>query len=155
MFLLSDNNLINGRNGLDCSWVSNSTMCQEGAEFLRFQFETGRTHRLRLINAGGTATQKFSIDNHEMMVIANDFVPIRPYTTSVVTLGVGQRSDILVVANGRSTDAVWMRSDLDQECFPAVASQPHALAAIYYPDASPRLPDTTATPWTSNNCSNV
>jgi len=108
-----------------------------------------------LINAGGTATQKFSIDNHEMTVVANDFVPIRPYTTSVITLGVGQRSDVLVEAKGKFTDAVWMRSDLDQGCFPAVANQPHALAAVYYPGASSKPPDTSATLWTSNNCSNV
>ncbi len=90
-----------------------------------------------------------------MRVIANDFVPIKPYTTNIVTLGVGQRSDVLVKANGKPTDAVWMRSDLDQGCFPNITSQPHALAAIYYPNASSAPPNTTATPWISNNCSNV
>ena len=90
-----------------------------------------------------------------MTVFANDFIPVQPYTTSVITLGVGQRSDVLVEANGKSTDAVWMRSDLDQGCGPLAASQSRALAAIYYPDAGPTLPSTTATPYTSPNCSNV
>ena len=108
-----------------------------------------------MINAGGTATQKFTIDNHNMTVIANDFVPVQPYTTSVVTLGVGQRSDILVEANGKPTDAVWMRSDLDSSCFTTEATQPHALAAMYYPEANSTSPNTTATPWTSDSCSNV
>ena len=91
-----------------------------------------------------------------MTVIANDFVPVQPYTTKVVTLGVGQRSDVLVKATSTSTDAVWMRSDLDQGCFPLAVNQPHALAAIYYPDANQRArPNTTATPWASVSCSNV
>ena len=90
-----------------------------------------------------------------MTVIANDFVPLRAYTTSVVTLGAGQRSDVLVKANGKPTDVVWMRSDIDQGCFPNITRQPHALAAIYYPDASSTLPNTSTTSWISNNCSNV
>jgi FtsP/CotA-like multicopper oxidase with cupredoxin domain len=40
--------------------------------------------------------QKFTIDGHNFTVIANDFVPINPYTTDVITLGVGQRSDVIV-----------------------------------------------------------
>ena len=54
----------------------------------KFNFQTGKTHRLRLINSGAEATLKFSIDNHDMTVIANDFMPIRPYDTRMVTLGV-------------------------------------------------------------------
>ena len=72
---------------------------------------------------------RFTIDSHEMAIIANHFVPIVPYKTNMVTLGVGQRSDVLVYANGSDTDAVWMRSDIDTVC--SVSHQPHALAAIY------------------------
>jgi hypothetical protein len=32
--------------------------------------------------------QWFSIDNHELTIIANDFVDLVPYTTTMVTLGV-------------------------------------------------------------------
>ena len=32
--------------------------------------------------------QKISIDGHQMTVIANDYVPIVPYTTSAITLGI-------------------------------------------------------------------
>jgi FtsP/CotA-like multicopper oxidase with cupredoxin domain len=38
-------------------------------------------HRLRLINAGAEGIQHFSLDGHNMTVIANDFVPIIPYQT--------------------------------------------------------------------------
>ena len=89
-----------------------------------------------------------------MTVIANDFVPIIPYNTTVVTLGIGQRSDVLVTATGSSTDAVWMRSDISAHC--SAASRPNALAAIYYEDADNTTePVTTATPYDDSHCGNV
>ena len=107
-------------------------------------------HRLRLINSGAEGTQVFTIDNHNMTVIANDFVPVKPYVTNKVTLGIGQRTDVLVLANGKPTDAVFMRSDM--VC--SLTNQPNALAAIYYPQADTTAkPNTTATPYTSS-CTN-
>ena len=44
--------------------------------------------RIRIINAGSEGTQKFSIDEHELIVVANDFTQIVPYTTKVVTVAV-------------------------------------------------------------------
>ena len=89
-----------------------------------------------------------------MTVIANDFVPIKPYTTKIVTLGVGQRTDILVNATGKPTDAVWMRSDVSGIC--SVSRQPHALAAIYYEKANlTEAPTTTATVYDDSHCGNV
>src|ERR1700709_304435 len=76
----------------------------------KFQFKKGKVHRLRLINAGAEGIQRFSIDGHTMTVIANDFVPIVPYTTQVVTLGIGQRADILVTGTGGLKSTYWMRS---------------------------------------------
>lgn len=122
----------------------------------KFQFQAGKTHLLRLINAGGSGSQKFSIDDHELTVVANDFTLVEPYTTKVVTLGPGQRSDILVKATGKPTDSVWMRADLDPICLNVTSYQPNARAIVYYDKASPDvLPDTDATGWESNNCANV
>ena len=90
-----------------------------------------------------------------MTVIVNDYVLVRPYSANVVTLGVGQRTDVLVTANGKPTDAIWMRSAMDIYCFP-LATQHPALVAVCYPSANQNMrPSTTATPWTSNNCANV
>ena len=105
----SDNNLINGKMNFACSnytsvgnttTSSNSTTsgdssntggnstCVNNAGLSKFNFVSGKKHRLRLINTGVGAIQKFSIDGHSMTVFANDFIPIEPYTTNIVTLGV-------------------------------------------------------------------
>ena len=116
-------------------------------------FQSGKTHRLRLINAGAEALQRFHIDGYEMTVIANDNVPILPYNTSVVTLGVGQRTDVLVYASGTPTDAVWMRSDISS-C--SSSNKPQASAAIFYEDADvTQQPTTTYTAPDDTHCGNV
>jgi FtsP/CotA-like multicopper oxidase with cupredoxin domain len=64
----------------------------------------------------------------------------KPYTTNVVTLAAGQRSDVLVTANqGQAKSAFWMRSNISELC--SVSNQGNALAAIYYDKA-----DTTKAP---------
>ena len=91
-----------------------------------------------------------------MTVIANDYVPIVPYTTSVITLGVGQRSDVLVRASGDADDAIWMRSVLDKSCWPGSINQATALAAVYYSEAdTTKRPVTNGTSFASGQCSNV
>ena len=158
MISFPDNNLINGKMDYDCSLITDGKFpakCTSNAGLAKFKFQTGKVHKLRLINAGSAVTQKFTIDGYTMKVIAVDFVPVKPYDTKVVTLGIGQRTDVLVTANGKPTDAVWMRADMDVGCYPG-AEQPHALAAIYYPKANQNArPNTTATPWDSNGCVNV
>lgn len=128
----SDNNLINGKMHFNCSSVRDGTPCTNRAGLAKFRFKRGKTHLLRLINAGSEGLQRFSIDGHRMTVIANDFVDVEPYETEVVTLGIGQRTDVLVRADGHR-DAFWMRSSISTKC--SFANQPHALAAIYYDNA--------------------
>ncbi|KAF4122854.1 Multicopper oxidase with three cupredoxin domains, partial [Geosmithia morbida] len=132
--LLSDNNLINGKMNFDCSTLpeTDKTPCVNNAGVSKFKFQRGKTHLLRLINVGAEALQRFSIDGHNMTVVANDYVQVQPYTTDIVTLGVGQRTDVLVKADG-DLDAYWMRSSISTIC--SLTNQPDALAAIYYDDA--------------------
>ena len=99
----SDNNLINGKMNFACSnstgtsttgnsTTGNSTtttgLCVNNAGLSKFRFTSGKKYRLRLINTGVQAVQKFSIDNHKMTIIANDFIPVEPYEATIVTLGV-------------------------------------------------------------------
>jgi FtsP/CotA-like multicopper oxidase with cupredoxin domain len=86
----SDNNLINGKMDFDCSTVASgdTAPCTNGAGLSKFQFTTGKTHRLRLINAGAEAIQRFSIDGHQLTVIANDYVPIVSSHISATTFSI-------------------------------------------------------------------
>ena len=141
----SDNNLINGKANFNCT--GNETVpCYSNAGIAKFSFQPGMAHRLRLVNTGAEAVQRFSIDEHEMTVIANDFTPIEPYDTKVVTLGVGQRVDVIVRARKdgmASRKGFWMRSNITS-C--STALQPLGLAAVYYDGAdTAELPDSV--PW--------
>ncbi|KAI1324925.1 multicopper oxidase [Xylariaceae sp. FL0255] len=143
----SDNNLINGKMNFDCSTVTagDTTNCTDNAGLSKFKFQHGKSHRLRFVNSGSEAVQRISIDGHNMTVIANDFVEIEPYTTEVVTIGVGQRVDVVVQANGNPKGAYWLRSNMTS-C--SLTKQPDALAAIYYDEA-----DTNSVP--NSNAWNV
>ena len=142
----SDNNLINGRMNFDCDTSrDDDATCTANAGLAKFRFETGKTHRLRLINGGSQGVQRISIDGHNMTVMAQDFVSIEPYETTVVTLGVGQRVDVVVQAPETASprSAFWLRANLTS-C--SLASQPYALAAVYYERADTNaIPDSE--PW--------
>ncbi|KAJ2974397.1 hypothetical protein NUW58_g8671 [Xylaria curta] len=142
--IFSDNNLISGRMNFDCATMDagDLTRCTSNAGLSKFKFQSGKTHRLRFVNTGSEGVERISIDNHIMTVIANDFVEIKPYDTKVVTIGVGQRVDVLVRANGTEC-AYWLRSNLTS-C--SNAKQPFARAVIYYDKAdTDTIP--TSTPW--------
>ncbi|OKL62274.1 hypothetical protein UA08_02861 [Talaromyces atroroseus] len=127
---------------------------EQGTDLAKFNFTSGKLHRLRLINTGMNANQKFSIDGHEMTIIANDFVPVEPYNMTVVTLGVGQCTDVIVKGTGQPTDLYWMRSDVDMDCLNMTDTFPNATAIIYYENANlSAVPTTTPTSfWSSNSC---
>lgn len=127
---LANNNLINGK-------ASNGT-----TGMATFSVKSGKTYRMRLINNSGASTQKFTIDGYTFTIFANDFVPVKPYDTDVVTLNVGQRTDILFKASGKSTDSVWMRGFRPPPCGPSAGGE-EVKAAIFYEDADTSQEPTT------------
>jgi FtsP/CotA-like multicopper oxidase with cupredoxin domain len=153
----SDSNLINGKMNYNCSAAPKGSKCMPNAGVSQFRSKSGKVYRLRVINRSADATQRFSIDGHNMTVIANDFVAVEPYTTNVVTLG--QRTDVIVQSIGESKSSYWMRSN--PTC--AKATQPNSLAVIYYDDAdtmrcqraNPDLPSGTCQRSSEQDCSNV
>ena len=84
----TDNTLINGKMPFNCSRIPPGTRCQPNAPFSKFRVLAGKTYKLRIINAGAGSLLGFSIDNHHLTIIANDFVPLVPYNTTTVLLGV-------------------------------------------------------------------
>ena len=90
-----------------------------------------------------------------MTVMANDFVPIKPYETGVVTLGVGQRTDVIVEAKLPAGSAVFMRSFISGNCSTGNKNSSLALAVIYYDGADPTsVPTSVATPFDDSHCGN-
>ncbi|OQD73184.1 hypothetical protein PENDEC_c016G05827 [Penicillium decumbens] len=103
--LTLDNGLINGTNVLGTG--TNST---RGSRFT-MKVDQGSSYRLRLVNAAIDTHWSFMIDNHNLTVIAMDLVPIKPFTTNIVYIGMGQRYDIIVEANQASVaENFWIRA---------------------------------------------
>lgn len=78
-----DNGLINGTNVLGTG--ANST---KGSRFT-MKVNQGTSYRLRLVNAAIDTHWSFMIDNHTLTVISMDLVPIKPFTTDVLRIGMG------------------------------------------------------------------
>jgi FtsP/CotA-like multicopper oxidase with cupredoxin domain len=136
-----DNILINGKNFLEDS--------PNPSERYQLNFERGKTYRLRLINAAIDTTFLFSIDNHEMEVIAADFVPIEKYPAKTLRITMGQRYDVLVTANQDGSD-FWLRAIPLTTCFDPNGEHVHGdngLALVRYDSKSTKTPDTQ--PWPS------
>lgn len=72
----------------------NALLIESGAD----QARQGNKYLLRLINTSVDTIFVFAIDNHNITVMSSDFVPIQPYVTDHVTVGIGalRRSSHLV-----------------------------------------------------------
>ncbi|KAK3676264.1 hypothetical protein LTR78_004014 [Recurvomyces mirabilis] len=146
--------LINGKNNYPCGNATVGQTCTPNAGLASFKFQSGKKHRLRLINHAAGALLFFSIDGYEMTVIANDFVPVEPYRTDLVIMGVGQRTDIIVTGKNNPKEAVLMRvsegpSGLGPQgqtgCSLNTGVSIEAIAPIYYEDADTTIiPNTTS-----------
>lgn len=105
----SENCLINGTN----TWTEDDDTVV-GSRF-ETVFEAGKRYRMRLVNGAADTHFRFTIDNHTMEVIASDFVPIVPYNTTDVSIGMGQRYDIIVTAT-ETTGNFWLRAIPQEAC---------------------------------------
>ncbi|KAA8913747.1 multicopper oxidase-domain-containing protein, partial [Sphaerosporella brunnea] len=65
--------------------------------------QKGKKYLLRIVNTSADMQYKFSIDNHMLEVVQTDFVPIHPYETDSISIGIGQRYTLVVTANPNST----------------------------------------------------
>lgn len=72
-----------------CNPRSKTGNCGSFGTYFEKTFVAGKRYLLRLINASAESMFIFSIDGHEMEVIQTDLVPIKPYNTSSLFLGIG------------------------------------------------------------------
>ncbi|KAI1385834.1 putative multicopper oxidase [Hypoxylon trugodes] len=71
----------------------------------------GKKYILRIINTSVDTTWIFSIDNHNLTVMSTDFVPIKPYDTDHIVIGIGQRYHVVLNADPINTDKFPAASD--------------------------------------------
>ncbi|KAI7502632.1 Laccase-3 [Hortaea werneckii] len=136
-----DNGLINGTNTGDDGGSRFSTSVTEGDTYL-----------LRLVNGAADTHFDFTIDNHTLQVISSDFVPIQPYYTDVLSIGMGQRYDVLVTANMSSAASdFWIRAIPDSYC--SESANTNDIKGILHYGSSTGTPNTIAFTYDSNDCS--
>ncbi|CAI6334433.1 unnamed protein product [Periconia digitata] len=120
-------------------------------------FEPGAKHLIRLINGGTDFHFHFSIDNHVLKVVSADLVPIEPFWTNSLSVGIGQRYSVIVEANQTVAEngAYWMRAEytnqfgcnaLSHDAFPVNDPDSQRVGIIRYGSSSTGLPTTSR--WT-------
>ncbi|KAF2005811.1 multicopper oxidase [Amniculicola lignicola CBS 123094] len=100
-----DNILVNGTN----------KNANGGGAYNKVSIQAGKKYRLRIVNTAIDATFRVSLDNHAFQVIANDFIPIVPYSTNYLQVAIGQRYDVIITANQTASN-YWFRADADGNC---------------------------------------
>ncbi|KAL7173087.1 hypothetical protein ACSBR2_032537 [Camellia fascicularis] len=66
---------------------------------VRFTVDSGETILLRIINAALNQQLFFAVANHRFTVVATDALYTRPFTTSILMLGPGQTTDVLLTTD--------------------------------------------------------
>ncbi|KAF1952557.1 hypothetical protein CC80DRAFT_527823 [Byssothecium circinans] len=121
------NGLINGTNTY-----------KDGGHRWNTTWQPGTSYRLRLVNAA--------------VVIASDLVPVTPYNTTAVTIGMGQRYDVIITADQPPTASnFWLRA-IPQSACSEIENAGDIKGIIQYSgSASTAPPSTTAWPVAYNS----
>ncbi|CUS09849.1 unnamed protein product [Tuber aestivum] len=140
----ADNGLINGMNVFDCSKLTD-TNCVGGGKRFHTEFKPGKKYLLRFINIATDTFFKVSLDNHTMTIISTDFVPIKPYETEFISIGIGERYQVIIEAN-QATDNYWLRAISQAACGAANTNRLNIRGIVQYsgakntePTSSPRF----------------
>ncbi len=116
-----------------------------------------KRYLLRIINTSFETQFVFSIDNHNLTVVTADFVPIQPYSTHSILVGIGQRYNLIVEANPIGPNHVgrkdfWIRTGI-AHCFKHWSDNAkyniegyNVTGILTYRKGAPETP--SSTPWT-------
>ncbi|KAF4487290.1 Dihydrogeodin oxidase [Colletotrichum fructicola] len=138
-----DSMLINGKGKYHCCSTCPGAQenCVGGSQRESFNFTKDRIYKMSLVNTGTSTHTTFWIDNHNFTVVAADFVPITPYPASIINVAIGQRYDIIIVANATKTDTkerdFWIHA---RDC--SLGGAPSNLGIIRYDHTSTNIPHT-------------
>lgn len=129
----------------DSILVNGTGKSAAGGQYFEQTFEHDKKYLIRVVNGGTDFHFQFSIDNHMLQVVTADLVPIEPFFTNSLSVGIGQRYSIIVHANQTAaTDGkYWMRTEyaagacqLNQPNFPANQPDTQRVGIIKYADAT-------------------
>ncbi|KAL1593552.1 laccase, multicopper oxidase, benzenediol:oxygen oxidorectuctase [Nothophoma quercina] len=88
---------------------------QGGGKYAKMTVTKGKKYRIRIINTSVDSTFHVSLDGHPFTVMTSDFVPIKPYVTDQLSIAIGQRYDVMIVAN-QTVDNYWFRVGYGTAC---------------------------------------
>lgn len=145
-----DGGLINGTNTYNCTASSDSTCTGVLGQKHETVFEAGKKYRMRLVNVATDGHFQFSIDGHNLTVIATDLVPIVPYATNSVDVAIGQRVDVIVEANAAPGD-YWLRGGWVSGCS-TVLNAADITGIVRYDGSSTADPTSVNTVVASTSC---
>jgi FtsP/CotA-like multicopper oxidase with cupredoxin domain/ABC-type lipoprotein export system ATPase subunit len=94
-------------NGLGIHDVYNGFADSQVNFLWRMTVKAGEVWRIRIINAGAVYAMRFRIDGHRMQVISVDGSNVEPYACDAVSMGPGERFDVLVKFDNPTLS--WMR----------------------------------------------
>lgn len=134
----AQNGLINGTN----------TYGSGGSRF-QTSVTAGSSYRLRLVNGAMDTMFRFSIDNHTLTVISSDLVPIVPYETKSINIGIGQRYDVIVTAN-QDAGNYWLRAVPQTTCSATNENTLNIKGIFNYDSVDVATPTTTTTMFDDN-----
>lgn len=116
-----ESGLINGKSIFNCSyflgisplWINadkNLLKCEKG-QYYNLEVEISKTYRIRILNAASGFTLRFSIDNHNLTIVAIDGIDIIPTTVQAINIYVAQRYDIILnTMNYNPKKNYWIRA---------------------------------------------
>ncbi|BFZ22137.1 hypothetical protein BsWGS_25176 [Bradybaena similaris] len=134
--------LINGMGRYQAYRLPNNTAFY--TPYATFSVERGHKYRFRVINAGiNNCAIQFSIDDHNLTVIASDGQPLQPFTTDSFNIYAGERYDFVLHANSVLGN-YWIRLRGYGMCEPNRLTQ---TAILRYQGAAAALPRGTTTWW--------
>lgn len=78
------------------------TYCNCLADTVIVPIDSGETNLLRVINAAMNQPLFFTVANHKLTVVGADASYLKPFTTTVLMLGPGQTTDVLISGDQQS-----------------------------------------------------
>ena len=134
----------------------NSTMVSKSGtgKYAVTTMKKGRIYKLRLVNAAVDNHFVVSLDNHPFTVVAADFVPIEPFTTTNLFIAIGQRYDVIINAN-QPVGNYWFRAEVQDQADPdcGLNANNGNIKSIFRYTGAPVANPTTTGPTYTQRCS--